>query len=69
MPAIRMIHPEHGAMHAYDDAEQKRLERDGWKVEGAKVELEVVKAVDFTDSARAEMAAPAPKRAYVRKAK
>jgi hypothetical protein len=29
----RMIHPEHGAMHAYDAGEIERLQKLGWAVE------------------------------------
>jgi hypothetical protein len=31
--ATRMIHPKHGATHAYDVTEIQRLQADGWSVE------------------------------------
>lgn len=31
----RMVHPQHGATHAYDKGEIERLEKLGWSVEGA----------------------------------
>jgi hypothetical protein len=34
MSAIRMTHPLHGAMHAYDAAEIEKLKGWGWSVEG-----------------------------------
>lgn len=30
----RMIHPQHGAMHAYDRGEIERLKSLGWSIEG-----------------------------------
>lgn len=29
----RMVHPQHGATHAYDTGEIQRLEKLGWSVE------------------------------------
>lgn len=29
----RMVHPEHGATHAYDKGDLERLEKLGWSVE------------------------------------
>jgi hypothetical protein len=43
-----MIHPEHGAMHAYDTGEIERLQKLGWSIEGEKsqgeVHIELIKA-------------------------
>ena len=36
----RMTHPQHGATHAYDTGEIKRLEALGWSVEKPKEEPE-----------------------------
>lgn len=31
---VRMVHPEHGATHVYDQGEMARLQGLGWSVEG-----------------------------------
>jgi hypothetical protein len=31
---VRMVHPEHGATHVYDDSELERLRKYGWAPEG-----------------------------------
>lgn len=33
MSAIRMVHPQHGATHAYDSGEVAKLKGFGWQVE------------------------------------
>lgn len=53
--ATRMIHPEHGATHAYSEGEIASLRKSGWKPEGesevtaeviAEEMVEVFKAID-----------------------
>lgn len=44
MPAIRMVHQEHGATHAYDEGEIERLKKWGWTVEGEAPKAEEKKA-------------------------
>jgi hypothetical protein len=39
MPATRMIHPDHGATHAYDEGEIAKLKAVGWSVEGEAVAI------------------------------
>ncbi len=38
---VRMTHPEHGAMHVYEQAEIEKHEKLGWQVEGKAPKAEV----------------------------
>ena len=49
----RMVHPEHGAMHAYGKGEVDRLEAIGWSVEDAQSP-----AVVTAEDKQAEATAP-----------
>jgi hypothetical protein len=61
MPITYMVHPEHGAMHAYDSGEVKRLEGHGWKVakEPTAAELQALKAPKVVEE---EVDEPVPKK-------
>jgi hypothetical protein len=38
---VRMVHPKHGAMHAYDQTEVKRLQGYGWVIEEKPVVVDI----------------------------
>lgn len=57
----RMMHPEHGWMHAYGDGEVESLKAQGWEVEAEKVVKEAL-----AESMRLD---PPPKRKPGRPAK
>lgn len=72
----RMVHTQHGAMHAYEASEIERLEKLGWEVESAAV-LKAALAESMKGHAFAEpgelialnVVDEPPKRKYVRKDK
>jgi hypothetical protein len=63
---VRMVHPEHGATHVYDESELEKLKGFGWSVEGdepvsqADDHLRLVKAA-LTQSPARKKPGPKPK--------
>lgn len=55
----RMVHPLHGATHAYDNGEIERLKGFGWAVEGVTVPAAVLEALTDADASKKMLEAAA----------